>query len=66
MEYESIEYGVLSIGEASLRVAGGSPRWQVAGNIFGYQVSAIGYQVRVRVRDLNLYLEAETRDLRIR
>ena len=48
------------------RVAGGSPGWQVAGNIFRSQVSAIGYQVRVRVRDLNLYVEAETRDLRIR
>jgi hypothetical protein len=49
--HESIEYGVMSIGCGN--VSGGGWRPQLAGggqDIFGSQVSAIGSQVRVRVR----------------
>ena len=40
------------------RVAGGGKRFRVSG--LGSRVSGTGYQVRVRVRDLNLYLMPNT------
>ena len=49
-ECASIEYGVLSIGETQIRVSGLSNR-----------EPGTGYQVRVRVRVLNLYLMLNTR-----
>ena len=50
------------------RVAGGSPGWQVAGRIFGSQVSALRSQVRViryrygcgKFQILNLYPNLNT------
>jgi hypothetical protein len=49
-EGASIEYGVLSIGEPQIRVPGLSNR-----------EPGTGYQVRVRVRVLNLHLMLNTR-----